>query len=397
MRRRSHQARANLRRERPIREPGQDGSARHPHRHRGGERQGGVLGRKVEWITADTETNPAAGSRVAERFITREDCLILIGALHSGVANAITQVANKYGAIYLNTNSSAPSARRARIARASSLSGTATAPIPRRLPVKNAVDLDRQELAPSSPTTMSGATPPPPRRRPRSRPQAARSWTICSSRRTRATSPPISSRSSRRSGRGRGGGRRRRHQGAAPAGRAVEARRQAGLDQQPAGLAWTSSASLESLFGVFGTTWYHAPAPRRRRVRREVEEDGGEGAISVPGNVSYNGYMATRELWARHRAAGSVNNIKIIKALEGHKMPATERMQYFDAWIDLNTHQVQQMIYLARCTKPLTTPTTSSSPGRSRRTRSTTRRPLSASSRPTSRCRRWMRDEPPSL
>ncbi|MBN9267849.1 MAG: ABC transporter substrate-binding protein, partial [Hyphomicrobium sp.] len=71
--------------------------------------RGGVLGRKIEWVTADTESSPAAGTRVAERFITREDCPILIGALHSGVANAITQVANKYGTIFLNTNSSAPS------------------------------------------------------------------------------------------------------------------------------------------------------------------------------------------------------------------------------------------------------------------------------------------------
>jgi branched-chain amino acid transport system substrate-binding protein len=71
--------------------------------------KGGVLGRKIEWITADTETTPATGSRVAERFITREECGFLIGAVHSGVANAITQVAAKYGTIYLNTNSSAPS------------------------------------------------------------------------------------------------------------------------------------------------------------------------------------------------------------------------------------------------------------------------------------------------
>jgi len=71
--------------------------------------KGGVLGRKIIWVTADTESVPATGTRVAERFITREDCSILIGALHSGVANAITQVANKYGTIYLNTNSSAPS------------------------------------------------------------------------------------------------------------------------------------------------------------------------------------------------------------------------------------------------------------------------------------------------
>ena len=33
--------------------------------------KGGVLGRKITWITADTETTPATGSRVAERFITR--------------------------------------------------------------------------------------------------------------------------------------------------------------------------------------------------------------------------------------------------------------------------------------------------------------------------------------
>src|SRR5258705_12272720 len=35
--------------------------------------KGGVLGRKITWITADTETTPATGSRIAERFITRED------------------------------------------------------------------------------------------------------------------------------------------------------------------------------------------------------------------------------------------------------------------------------------------------------------------------------------
>jgi branched-chain amino acid transport system substrate-binding protein len=71
--------------------------------------KGGVIGRKIEWITADTETNPATGTRVAERFISQEQCGFLLGALHSGVANAITQVANKHGTIYFNTNSSAPS------------------------------------------------------------------------------------------------------------------------------------------------------------------------------------------------------------------------------------------------------------------------------------------------
>src|SRR5690606_29146241 len=69
---------------------------------------GGVLGRKVEWFHIDTETTPATGSRVAERMITREECGFLVGAVHSGVANAISQVAQKYGVIYMNTNSSSP-------------------------------------------------------------------------------------------------------------------------------------------------------------------------------------------------------------------------------------------------------------------------------------------------
>ena len=107
--------------------------------------KGGVLGRKVTWITADTETTPATGSRIAERFITREDCTILIGAVHSGVANAITQVAAKNGVIYLNTNSSAPSEAGENCSRIKFVwdgNGTNFS----KASVKNAVDFDRQEL-----------------------------------------------------------------------------------------------------------------------------------------------------------------------------------------------------------------------------------------------------------
>src|ERR1700754_4302059 len=62
--------------------------------------KGGVLGRRIEASHMDTETTPATGTRIAERMITRNECAFLIGALHSGVANAISQVAQKYGCIY---------------------------------------------------------------------------------------------------------------------------------------------------------------------------------------------------------------------------------------------------------------------------------------------------------
>ena len=68
--------------------------------------KGGVLGRMIETVHVDTETTPATGSRVAERMITVDGAAFLIGGVSSGVANAISQVAQKYGVIYFNTNSS---------------------------------------------------------------------------------------------------------------------------------------------------------------------------------------------------------------------------------------------------------------------------------------------------
>ena len=152
--------------------------------------KGGVLGRPVEALHMDTETTPATGSRVAERMITRNECAFLIGALHSGVANAITQVANKYGTIYLNTNSSAPSEAGENCSRIKFVwdgNGTNFAKAAVRSAVK---DIGKNWLLLT--TTTSGATPPRRRRRPRSRRRAAASSTTCWCRRTPATSPPTS-------------------------------------------------------------------------------------------------------------------------------------------------------------------------------------------------------------
>lgn len=68
--------------------------------------KGGVLGRKIEYKHEDTETDPSAGARKAKRLIERERVDFLIGALSSGVANAISEVAQREGVIYINTNSS---------------------------------------------------------------------------------------------------------------------------------------------------------------------------------------------------------------------------------------------------------------------------------------------------
>jgi branched-chain amino acid transport system substrate-binding protein len=106
---------------------------------------------------------------------------------------------------------------------------------------------------------------------------------------------------------------------------------------------------------VFGTTWYHKlPLPGVAEFVKRYQTRWPDTRMDVPGNVSYNGYMAMWELIHAIERAGSTNNIKVIKALEGHKMSAKDRMQHHDAWIDPETHHVEQTVYLAaRNDKPV--------------------------------------------
>jgi branched-chain amino acid transport system substrate-binding protein len=104
----------------------------------------------------------------------------------------------------------------------------------------------------------------------------------------------------------------------------------------------------ESIFGVFGTTWYYRlDLPGVKEFVAAYQKQFPGMAIKVPGNVYHNSYMATRELLRCVEEAGTTQNIAVIKKLEGRKMPARDRLQHFDAWMDPVTHQVQQTIYMA--------------------------------------------------
>ena len=47
---------------------------------------GGVLGKQVRMIVEDTETNPAAGARKAQKLIERDKVHFMLGAVSSSVA-----------------------------------------------------------------------------------------------------------------------------------------------------------------------------------------------------------------------------------------------------------------------------------------------------------------------
>ena len=309
--------------------------------------KGGVLGRKVEWVTAATETNPATGTRVAERFIAQEQCGFLLGAIHSGVANAITQVANKYGTIYMNTNSSAPSEAGVNCSRVKFVwdgNGTNFS----KAAVANAVqNIGKKWLLLTNDYVWGHTTAAATKAEVEKAggqvvdnllvPQNTRDFTAYLLK-VQQIKPDVIA--------------------MAIGGDDIKA-----LRQQIAELkledkaAWINNQQdwpdiwgvPETLFGVFGTNWYHKLAlPGVPEFVKRWQTSYPKAPIPVPGNVSYNGYMATRELLRAIEQTGTTNNIAIIKALEGRKMTALDRMQTYDAYIDATTHQVQQTIYLAK-------------------------------------------------
>ena len=308
---------------------------------------GGVLGRKVEYKWADTETTPATGSRVAERFITRDNVAFMVGAIQSGTANAISQVCQKYGVVYFNTNSSSPTESAKNCHR-----------------VKFVWDGSGANFAKAA---AAGAVD-----------KYGKEWILLTNdyvwghNTSKATAKIL----------GELGGTVKENilvpvgtrdyssillklQQAKPdvvatavGGDDYKALRQQVQDLKlDTKMAWLSNqldwpdiygAGSEAAFGVFGATWYHyLDLPGVADFVKRYQTRWPDTRINVPGNVTYNGYVAMRELLRAVEEAGSTNNIKVIKQLEGRVMSAADRMQHHDAVIDANSHHVQQTIYLA--------------------------------------------------
>jgi len=309
--------------------------------------KGGVLGRPIEALHIDTETTPATGSRVAERMITRNEVAFLIGALSSGVANAIGQVAQKYGCVYLNTNSSSPTESGRDCKRVKFVwdgNGTNFA----QAIVKNAIRVNGGNwLLLTNDYVWGHNTSKATRGLVEANggkivdelmvPQGTRDFSSYLLK-IQQIKPQVIA--------------------AAVGGDDFRSMRQqvmqTKLDKR---FAWVNNQQdwpdvyglgPEAAFGVFGTTWYYRfDLPGVKEFVAKYQKTYPGMPIKVPGNVYYNGYVGTRELLRCVEEAGTTNNIAVIKKLEGRKMSAADRMQHHDAWIDPDTHQCQQTIYMA--------------------------------------------------
>jgi branched-chain amino acid transport system substrate-binding protein len=309
--------------------------------------KGGVLGRRIEALHMDTETTPATGSRVAERLITRSEAAFLIGALHSGVANAISQVAQKYGTVFFNTNSSSPT-EAGRDCHRTKFVWDGNGTNFNHAIVKNAMRVSgRNWLLLTNDYVWGHNTSKSTRALVEANggkvleelmvPQNTRDFSSFLLK-IQQIKPQVIA--------------------AAVGGDDIKALRQqvvqTKLDRSYAWINnqqdWPDVYGLgpDAVFGVFGTTWYYRlDLPGVKEFVATYQKTFPGVQIKVPGNVFVNGYLATRELLRVVEEAGTTNNLAVIKKLEGRKMSARDRMQHHDAWIDPATHQVQQTIYMA--------------------------------------------------
>ena len=309
--------------------------------------KGGLLGRPIEALHMDTETTPATGSRVAERLITRNEAAFLIGALHSGVANAISQVAQKYGCVYLNTNSSSPTESGKDCHRTKFVwdgNGTNFA----HAIVKNAMRVNgRNWVLLTNDYVWGHNTAKAMRTLVEANggkimeelmvPQNTRDFSAYLLKVQQIKPQVIAT---------------------AVGGDDIKAlRRQVVQLKLTKPYAWINNQQdwpdvyglgPDEIFGVFGTTWYYRlDLPGVREFVAAYQKAYPGVQIKVPGNVYYNGYMATRELLRAVERAGSTNNHKVIRELESLKVSARDRLQHFDAYMNPVTHQMQQTIYMA--------------------------------------------------
>jgi branched-chain amino acid transport system substrate-binding protein len=309
--------------------------------------KGGVMGRMVEAIHMDTETTPATASRVAERLITRNEAAFLIGAIHSGVANAISQVAQKYGCIYLNSNSSSPTESGKDCHRVKFVwdgNGTNFA----LAIVKNAMAVNGKRWVLLTNDYVWGHTTAKAMRtiveanggsivEEMLVPQNTRDFSSYLTKIQQIKPHVVAT---------------------AVGGDDIKALRQQvvqlKMNKSPAWINnqqdWPDVYGLgpEAIFGVFGTNWYYRfdlPGVKEFVAAYQATFPGVQ--IKVPGNCYYNGYMATHELLRAVERAGTTNNIRIIKELENLKVSARDRMQDFDAYMSPVTHQMQQTLYMA--------------------------------------------------
>lgn len=310
-------------------------------------KRGGVLGREIILVARDPSLDRKQAARVADELITQTKAAFLVGAISSGVAASMSAVCQKYGTIFINTNSSAPSesvenahrtkfvfdAHGANVYRALIKYALANRKSKRVVLLtednvwgKDNAAASRQYIAESGGTVVGEVLAP------ETLPDPTAILTKVAAIQADAVVTSISGDN--------------------------QIKLFAQIDPQVLERqSWiVGEVDWEELYPapgtprpLFATTWaWNLKTPGTAEFVARYRQRYGHTKLDYPGDVTHAAYLATKALLAAIEKAGTTDNHAVIAQLEKYRRTARDGMQDSDALMDPVSHHVQQSIYIAR-------------------------------------------------
>ncbi len=308
--------------------------------------RGGVIGRPVVLVSRDPTLDPKQAARVAEELIAQTRIAFMVGAISSGVAAGMSAVAQKYGVIFINTNSSAPS-EAVENAHCTKFVFDANAANYNHTLLKYALSRSKSKrvllLTEDDEWGRSSAAA--------SRPYIAEYGGIVVGEVVAPEALPD------------------------PAG-IIEQVARLNADVVAVNISGDNQIKLfaqirpetlrtqswvvgevdwEDLYPapgtprpLFGVTWaWNFKTPGTAEFVARYRKRYGHTRLDYPGHVTHSAYLATKALLDAVERAGSTDNHAVIPELERYKATAAERMQDAAAHMDPVSHHLQQSTYIA--------------------------------------------------
>lgn len=99
---------------------------------------------------------------------------------------------------------------------------------------------------------------------------------------------------------------------------------------------------------LFGVNWsWNLKTPGTKEFVKKYRQRYANTKLDYPGHVTYSAYLATKALLDAIKKAGTTHNHAVIKELENYKASAAQRMQDAAAYMDPISHHLQQSTYAA--------------------------------------------------
>lgn len=312
--------------------------------------KGGVLGRPIEVRSEDTESDPSAAVRKAQRLIERDKIDFMIGAMSSAVAAPLSELGQRHGIIYFNTNSSSDTVSNEKCQRVNFVWDASNWMFANGLGPLVAKNLGKKWFFLTHDYAWGKSATAATREIMKKVgaedvgelmvPQGTRDFSA-QLLRIRSAKPEVVF-------------------GNVAGLEHMALREQANEFGADKDSHWVFTQQdfpdlfalgPQKAFGYFATTWHYTlNEPGAKEFTERFRKRWAGAPIEVPDNVSCNGYIATRELLRAIERAGTTRNHEVIKALEGHVI--RDNFRKYPSTIREWDHLVGQMIYLARAKKP---------------------------------------------